>query len=118
LSGLIVANHRKTWIAATAAVVVLALGGCTDQASAHHAEVWNDDRTIALWSSCSDGLTVEFVEDSETVQVTVTDHKRRLPFGSRDDCASGVRIHLAEPLGDRDLIDTVSGELIRIQRNP
>ena len=35
-----------------------------------------------------------------------------------DDCADAVRFELADPLGDRELIDESTGEAVEVRKTP
>jgi hypothetical protein len=61
-----------------------------------------------------DALTSQPRPEREAVRVSVTTDDA--PGG--DDCADGVRVELAEPLGERELIDQTTGEAVEVRQTP
>lgn len=71
----------------------------------------NDQPVLLAATTCGGELTIEVKETASEVRIQVTDHRFRIRL-SGDDCLDPVEIFLAEPLGDRTLIDDVTGRPI------
>jgi hypothetical protein len=97
-----------------ASLVLLACGGRRDATIVD--AVLEGERTLVLGiDACNaDENRVSTIEDPETVRVSVTTDDA--PGG--DDCADGVRVELAAPLGGRELIDETTGEPVEVRQTP
>jgi hypothetical protein len=98
------------------ALAAVVLSACsTTRAHIVEASARADGRTLNLTvGSCNADLTAE-VEESPT-QVTVTVIARD---DTSDDCLDGLVVHLDHPLGHRQLLDGVTGDLVSVrQANP
>jgi len=97
-----------------ASTVLLGCGGRRDARIVD--AVLEGERTLVLnIDACNaDENRVATTEDWETVRVSVTTDDA--PGG--DDCADGVRVELAAPLGDRELIDETTGEPVEVRQTP
>ncbi len=82
----------------------------SSQPDVYSAEASGDGLTLYLeMASCNGDFTISVEDGTEDVRVEVTDHRRRSPL-SGEDCASRAGpVVLAEPLGDRRLVDAVHG---------
>lgn len=92
----------------------LALGGCSNAVEATRAEVSIDGTNVAVsFASCNE-VESATAEESEK-QVTITATPERQTRGSAgDDCEDRVVVTLAEPLGDRMLVNGGTGAEISI----
>jgi hypothetical protein len=94
-----------------------ALLGCGGRRDARIIDaVLQGDRTLVLTiSACNanDNRT-ETAEERDTVTVAVTTDD---PPGG-DDCADGVVVELAGPLGDRALVDGSTGDQVKVRSAP
>jgi len=63
--------------------------------------------------ACPQRLEIDVNEDAQTVTVTV----KALDYDpdNSDGCASNNEVQLASPLGDRRLIDGVTGDEMRVE---
>ena len=72
-----------------------------------------DERTLNLIvGTCNADLTTEVDESRSQVVVTVTARN-----DTSDDCLDGVIVHLDQPLGDRQLLDGVTGSRVPVKRD-
>jgi hypothetical protein len=106
-------------IAVLATAVVLSACSTTE---AHIVEAWvteeagvvgasPDARTLRLSvGSCNADLTTAVEETSSRVTVTVTARNN-----TSDDCLDGLTIRLDEPLGQRELVDGVTGKVVSVR---
>jgi hypothetical protein len=60
--------------------------------------------------SCNADLTAEVEESPSQVTVTVTARD-----DTSDDCLDGLIVHLDQPLGDRQLLDGVTGDVVSVR---
>ncbi len=68
-------------------------------------------RTLHLGvGSCNAQLSARIEESPSRVTVTVT-----ATDDTNDDCADALVIHLDEPLGERSLVDGVTGEIVPVR---
>ena len=81
--------------------------------------VFLDRETTLLatgWAnSCGGDLSVAVRETSNEVRVTVRDHRLRIKLLGGAGCADVFALTLAEPLGDRVLVDGATGQPVPIQ---
>jgi uncharacterized lipoprotein NlpE involved in copper resistance len=97
--------------------VSLVLLGCSTRRDARIVDaVLEGDRTLVLnIDACNaDDNRTETTENGDTVTIAVTTDD---PPGG-DDCADGVTVELADPLGDRALIDASTGEQVEVRTEP
>ncbi len=70
-----------------------------------------DGRTLNLTvGSCNANLTAEVEESPSQVTVTVTARDN-----TGNDCLDGLSVHLDQPLGDRQLLDGVTGDVVSVR---
>jgi hypothetical protein len=70
-----------------------------------------DGRTLKLIvGSCNADLTAEVEESPSQVTVTVTARD-----DTSDDCLDGLIVHLDQPLGDRQLLDGVTRDVVSVR---
>ncbi len=95
-------------VAATLLVVLAA--GCSSQPDINAAEASGDGLTLHLeMASCNGDYTISVEENTDEVRVEITDHRRRSPLYGEDCASRAGPVVLAEPLGDRRLVDAVHG---------
>jgi hypothetical protein len=105
----------------TVVLVLVLLAGCS---SLSHPDIYGarasgDGTTFELeMASCNGDYGVVVAESTEQVRVDITDQRRRSPFYG-DDCSDAVGpIQLAEPLGDRRLMDGFHNVEIAVRYYP
>lgn len=95
------------------AVAALILAACTRTAPI--VEVMlpeGDPQTLIVGvNTCNADPRVAVVEGEQSITLTV--RADRQPFGS-DDCADSLSVPLEEPLGDRRVVDDVTGEELAV----
>lgn len=100
---------RRGTSGVSVAVAALILAACTRTATI--VEVVLPDgasQTLVVGvDTCNADPRVAVVEDGQSITLTV--RADRHPFGS-DDCADSVSVPLDEPLGDRHVLDGVTGD--------
>lgn len=97
------------------AFVVVALGGCGDgsrRGAVEVVEYKNDGRAITVIAMSCDGTPEIEVEESDLeVRVSVVSTTTR----EGNSCQDQVKAVLADPLGERTIVDTFSGEKVPVQ---
>ena len=105
---------RWHWLVGSAVLALLAsgCGGGNDPTPVFGAQLERDEVTLHLQlASCNTTeQTAEVVETDAEVRVTV--HTKG---GTSDDCADGMQVELADPLGDRPLIDDPTDDEIEVE---
>lgn len=71
----------------------------------------NDQPVVLTAETCGGELTIEVDETDSEVHIRVTDHRFRIRL-SRNDCLDIFEVWLAEPPGDRTLIDGLTNRPI------
>jgi hypothetical protein len=95
------------------ALLGMLLSGCSASAHILEASIQGDGRTLNLIvGTCNADLTTEVDESRSQVVVTVTARN-----DTSDDCLDGVVVHLDQPLGDRQLLDGVTGSRVPVKRD-
>jgi hypothetical protein len=115
--GSVIANRTVAVGVAVLLAAILVLLACGGRRDAKIVDaVLEGERTLVLGiDACNaDENRVSTTEDPETVRVSVTTDDA--PGG--DDCADGVTVELAAPLGDRELIDETTGEPVAVRQTP
>lgn len=104
---------RPTLVAAS---IVLALaGGCVPEVRRGPVELgaagWDGTTLTVEVPSCNGDPAVTVLEETATqVRIEVVSTVRR----EGDDCLDGVRVGLAEPLGERAVVDLTSGRRLEV----
>lgn len=97
--------------------VVLLVGACSYQPGVLDAISSGDGQTLSLsMNNCHGDYDVAVVETGDQVRITVTDMRSPIRL-SGDDCSDAVTVELAEPLGDRRLVDG-GGTVIAVTYEP
>ncbi len=102
---------RRSAIAVWAASAVL-LGGC-GPAEPMLAEVYGDSPSTNLEMSvntCNQNPTL-LIEESAT-KIIVAVEADEVEGSARNDCLDGAVATLAQPLGDREVIDAATGDVV------
>jgi hypothetical protein len=96
----------RSFVFAGVALAAVVLSACsTTGAHIVEASARADGRTLNLTvGSCNADLTAVVEESPSQVTVTVTARD-----DTSDDCLDGLIVHLDHPLGDRQLLDGVTG---------
>lgn len=92
-------------------------GGCTWRvgASVLEAESISPSRLLLIVRSCNQNPEVSQLRETEVdVQVKVLVDIHPFLLGG-EDCLDAVEVQLQEPLGDRDVIDKRSGQVVRVR---
>lgn len=108
-------SARRRWpvLALLAAVGLIGCGGTRD-AEIIDATLSADELTLGLTvAACNGDNRATVIEESDVVRVRVETSD---PGG--DDCADGLMVELASPMGDRFLIDDTSGHKVYFSRVP
>jgi hypothetical protein len=95
-----------------AVLVAMVLSACSTRGVAiEEASITADGRTLELIvGSCNADLSVDVDESPSRVTVTVTARN-----DTSDDCLDGVTEQLRRPLGERSLVDGVTGDTVPVQ---
>jgi hypothetical protein len=109
-------RSQRALAGAGALLLTLVLAGCfgdgREQVEVLDAMTWPGADVISLSvDSCNASPSVKVVEQAGEVVVEVEADD---PGLNRDDCADNVLICLDEPLGDRVLVDDVSGDVVSV----
>ena len=102
---------RRSAIAGVALAAVV-LSACSTT-GAHIVEASAREEAVRLnltVGSCNGDLTTEVEESPSQVTVTVTARD-----DTNDDCLDGLIVHLNQPLGDRQLLDGVTGDVVSVR---
>jgi hypothetical protein len=75
----------------------------------------NDRRLALSVAACPEGHVVRAEVDEGPDVVTITAHTDGSYLG---DCADGVTVELAEPVGERRLVDGSTGDTVEVQPRP
>lgn len=108
----------RTRNAATALLLAMSLLFASCSAPSHKADAWQAWRSPAgtriniLVDTCKATLRSKVVESDQEVRVLVTARN-----GTNGDCADSTEIILAQPLGNRPLIDESDGQPIPVTLN-
>ena len=92
-------------------------GGCKWRtgASVLEAESISPSRLLLIVRSCNQNPEVSQLRETEVdVQVKVLVDIHPFLLGG-EDCLDAVEVQLQEPLGDRDVIDKRSGQVVRVR---
>jgi hypothetical protein len=102
----------RSFVFAGVALAAVVLSACsTTGAHIVEASARADGRTLNLTvGSCNADLTAEVEESPSQVTVTVTARD-----DTSDDCLDGLIVHLDHPLGDRQLLDGVTGAVVSVR---
>jgi hypothetical protein len=71
-----------------------------------------DELALDVPSCNGDPELVQLLEDPDTVRLEVV--TTQVVRGASDDCLDGLAVALAEPLGDREVVDVVSGATLPV----
>jgi hypothetical protein len=115
--GSVISNRTVPVGLAVLLVASLVLLGCGGRRDARIVDaVLEGDRTLVLSiDACNaDDNRTETTEEDDAVTIAVTTDD---PPGG-DDCADGVTVELAGPLGNRALIDESTGEPVEVRPAP
>jgi hypothetical protein len=96
----------------TLAVLALVLPACI-ATTAHIEEASGTPRSTTLRlvvGTCHADLSADVVETASRITVTVSGRS-----DSSDDCLDGSTVRLRDPLGQRELVDGASGEVVPVQ---
>ncbi|MEM9135267.1 MAG: hypothetical protein AAF962_26310 [Actinomycetota bacterium] len=106
-------------LAALPILATVAFAGCgTDggrqRVSVLEAQPKDGGQTISIWvGSCEGEPTAVVTGNTERI---IIDVEAFVPTGdSNTECADGLVIQLAEPLGDRQVIDGRTGDEVRVE---
>ena len=98
--------------------VVLVVSSCSSQTGILDAGASGDGKTLTLsMKACHGDYEVEVDEGSEGVTVSATDQRSPIRF-SGDDCSDQLTVELAEPLGERHLVDGSNGAFVHVTYEP
>lgn len=97
---------------------ILVLVGCSDRPEATPiigGEYREATQILALTvASCNADLSSELVETAASVRITV-----KAKNGDRQaDCADGIDVRLDHPLGNRQVVDDHTGEVVAVVIDP
>ena len=108
---------KKSFAGCVLSLILLA--GCSSHPSIYGAEASGDGRSLQLdVAACNGQHALVVSENPEEVRITITDQRRRSPFGG-DDCADVVGpLQLDAPLGDRVLVDGSHNVEIPVRYSP
>jgi hypothetical protein len=91
--------------------LVVLLAGCSTNPAINEVYLRSDGVTIEFGvGSCNADLDAEVVESDTTVEVTITAEN-----DTSQDCADLVVITLDRPLGERELVNGSTGEVLDVQ---
>lgn len=79
------------------------------------AELREDDRLVLVVNTCGGEPKLDLLRES-VQQVDVAVVATHTVVGPGEDCQDLVEVRLAEPFGDRRLVDLTSGEEVNVQR--
>lgn len=98
--------------------VVLVVSSCSIQTGILDAEASGDGQTLTLsMKACHGSYEVGVDEGAESVTVNATDQRSPIRF-SGDDCSDQLTVGLAEPLGERHLVDGSNGAFVHVTYVP
>jgi hypothetical protein len=98
--------------------VVLVVSSCSSQTGVHDAGASGDGRTLTLsMKACHGDYEFAVEERIDTVTVNATDQRFPIRF-SGDDCSDQLTVELAEPLGERHLVDGSNGAFVHVTYEP
>ena len=108
--------RRWPVVVAIAIVIVLVVGFLFTGVEIIDAQRSFDDYRIQVGlGTCNGWLWVGVTESSDRVEVTARDFRRLIPRLWGEDCDDSHIIELEEPLGDRHLIDRVTGHTVQVR---
>ncbi|MCL1602026.1 MAG: hypothetical protein M3112_10925, partial [Actinomycetia bacterium] len=98
--------------------VVLVVSSCSSQTGILDAEASGDGKTLTLsMKACHGNYEVGVDEGRDRVTVNATDQRFPIRF-SGDDCSDQLTVELAEPLGERHLVDGSNGAFVHVTYEP
>jgi hypothetical protein len=104
-------RHSERSLAGLACAAVVLVACSTTRAHIMEASLGRHSRVLRLVvGSCNADLSAQIEESPSRVTVTVTARNN-----TGDDCADGLVVHLDQPLGERQLLDEVTGEVVPVQ---
>lgn len=99
-------------------VVGLMVSACSYQPEIYYAHLEGDGTTVGIvLNNCHGDYSTSVTESDDEVRVLVSDNRSPIRF-AEDECADGVKIYLAESLGDRRLVNDANGERITLRSDP
>lgn len=105
-------------IALLLGLVGVVVSACSYQPEIYSAKARDDGTTVGLeMNNCHGDYSVSVVESADEVRVRVTDNRTPISL-SGDDCSDVVTIELAEPLGDRRLVNDANGDPVSVRSVP
>ncbi|MBT8207590.1 MAG: hypothetical protein HKN07_00680 [Acidimicrobiia bacterium] len=97
-------------------VVALIASACAGTVPVIDAVASGDGTTVFVSvNSCNAEPEFTVEESDDTVTITAN-HQGRLPRG--EDCADGMAVVLDTPLGDRQLVDGATGDVLEVRYEP
>ena len=112
-------NIRRTHLWVAAGMLVIVAAACSTDVAIQSATASGDGMNLGLsLNSCNRTYKVT-VEEADGVMVHVVDSRRQSPIRlGGEDCADQVTVALAEPLGDRSLIDASTSKEVAVTYEP
>ena len=105
-----VVNKRRL-SAILVAALALVLTGCSTNPEITEVYLRSDGVTIEVGvNTCNADLNAVVVESDTTVKMTITAEN-----DTTDDCADSIAITLDQPMGDRQLINGSTGDVVDVQ---
>ena len=105
-----VVNKRRL-SAILVAALALVLAGCSTNPEITEVYLRSDGVTIEVGvNTCNADLNAVVVESDTTVKMTITAEN-----DTTDDCADSIAITLDQPMGDRQLINGSTGDVVDVQ---
>lgn len=104
-------RSQRSFVAGLACAVVVLTACSTTGAHIMEASLGRNSRVVRLTvGSCNADLSARIEESPSRMTVTVTARNN-----TGDDCADGLVAHLDRPLGERQLVDGVTGAIVPVQ---
>lgn len=105
-------RRRTLVVSGSAALLALVLSGCGEDAEVQISEVYGGADSAVLEvgvTSCNGEPTVRAEETAAQVRLEVD-----ADTGSGNDCADAAMVTLSEPLGEREVVDAATDEVIEL----
>lgn len=108
--------HRHRVVSTVSTTLSLFLAGCGGE-EPRILNIYGAPESTGLElviDTCNQKPQVEIAESPDEIHLTVTAAK--VEGNGRNDCADNAEVNLAEPLGDRRVIDNATGESLDVER--